>query len=271
MRLASALAFGLLAACATPGDRHGRAEELARAERAFAASAATAGVKAAFLGALADDATIFRPGPVDAKAFIAARPESPFRLEWQPQRIAVSTSDDLGWSTGPYRLTLDARPGEPLHGQFFSIWRRGAGGRWQVLVDQGSGHPDPLGWTAPFEAIDADGSQPTRPVDAAEADFARVADADGLAAAYRGLGATRLRLLRDDSAPLDRADAAGDARWTWTATDSGVSRAGDFAWTMGRYRSPLPSSGFYVRVWQVERGDWKILGDVLAPVDEPAR
>ena len=72
MRRLLALSVVLLASCATSGDRRGRAEELAGAERAFAAAATTQGVKAAFLGALADDATIFRPGPVDAKAFIAA-------------------------------------------------------------------------------------------------------------------------------------------------------------------------------------------------------
>jgi ketosteroid isomerase-like protein len=280
MRRSLACVLVLLAGCTTTAVQRERAEGLANAERAFAASAATAGVKTAFLGALADDATVFRPGPVDAKAAIAAEPESPFRLAWQPQRVAVAASDDLGWSTGPFRLTPDARPDEALHGQFFSVWRRDADGRWRVLIDHGVGHPAPFGWTMPLETLAGDGSSPGRAVEMAEAEFARTSDVDGLDAAYRSLASARVRLLRDDSPPIDGLDAVarratGGARWTWTPTDSGSSRAGDLAWVMGGYRAPTSvdgsSSGFYVRVWQVERGEWKIIGDVLAPIADVRR
>jgi ketosteroid isomerase-like protein len=270
----------LLTACATTGSvtpERQRIDRLADAERAFAASAQTAGVNAAFLGAMADDATLFRPGPVNGKAFIGPRAEGPFKLEWQPQRVAVSTSDDFGYSSGPFRLTLNAKPEQPVYGQFFTVWRRGTDGRWQVLIDHGISHAGSLGWSSPFDAITSDGSSSTKPIATAEAEFARVSDTDGLIAAYRNHGSPRTRILRDEAAPFDGLAAlagmsASAARWTWTLTDSGTSRAGDFAWTMGRYRSRGPndasSSGFYVRVWHVEQGDWKILGDVLAPIDE---
>ncbi|MGI9025172.1 MAG: hypothetical protein ACR2GP_06255, partial [Burkholderiaceae bacterium] len=60
-RLSLMCAATVLAACASPprSSDHADAEALARAETAFAAMSASAGVKAAFLDALADDATLF--------------------------------------------------------------------------------------------------------------------------------------------------------------------------------------------------------------------
>lgn len=270
----------LLAGCATPqgvADREA-GDDLARAERAFAAAALRSGVKVAFLDALADDATIFRPGPVEGKTFIAARPDSPIVLEWQPQRIGVSASGDLGYSTGPYRLTFKKTPDQPGFGQSFSVWKRDAAGRWKVLIDHGIEHPGSTGWSG-FEVIVPERSVlRATTVAAAEADFARRTASIGLVDAYRAVASRHVRILRDGKGPIDGRERLrdvpdGGARWSWTRTDSGVAGSGDLAWTMGRYRSRAPdgasSNGFYVRVWRAEDGVWKILSDVLAPLAEP--
>ena len=270
--VASAL---LLAACMTPRARSdGDAAGVARAERAFAASAQTVGVKAAFLQVLASDATLFRPGPVNGRAVTSAEPDPPIRLEWQPQRVSVGRAGDLGYSTGPYRLTADAKPGQPGYGQFMTVWKRGPLDRWEVLIDLGIRHPAATGWDAALDVIAPDeGPRPQRTLVAAEAAFARTSATDDLAAAYRAEGSTRLRLLRDGLAPIASDDVArllpdGASRWTWTMTDNGISRDGDLAWVMGRYRSTSSGAGHYVRVWRAERGDWKILADVVAPSAE---
>lgn len=116
---------------------------LLAAERAFAASAPLLGVKAAFLGVLADDATLFRPGPVNARAWYSARPDvAPFNLEWAPEAAEVAA--DLGYTYGPYRLTprvAEDKPGTAVGGHFFSIWIRPPRGNWRLLLDQGASHP----------------------------------------------------------------------------------------------------------------------------------
>ena len=269
----------LLTACAASSPSSSEdAERLAAAERAFAASARTVGFKGAFLQALADDATLFRPGPVDGRRYIAAQPDPPIRLEWQPARVAVAASDDLGYSSGPYRLTADARPDRRAYGQFFSVWKRDASGTWKLLIDLGVEQPAPQGWTAYPELIARDAQATTAlHADGAEAAFATASTARGLVAAYREFGSTTLRVLRDGHAAFDGAAAIADlpdadARWTWTPICSGVSTANDFAWFIGRYGSSgSPSgpsaSGFYVRVWRVEHDAWKVLADVLAPID----
>ena len=123
----------LMFAMAMPVAASEPIDTLVAAEREFAASSPRMGVKAAFLGVLDEDAVLFRPGPVDARDWYAARPDvAPFTLEWAPEAGEATT--DLGYTYGPYRLTprdAEGRDGAPAGGHFFSIWVRGAGQPWR--------------------------------------------------------------------------------------------------------------------------------------------
>ena len=269
----------LLGACATPRAAPDRsnAERLAQAERDFSSAAGRAGVKAAFIDAMADDATLFRPGPVNGKRFFEARPDVPVVLQWQPQRVTVAASGELGFSTGPWRLAAKAQPDTWSFGQFFTVWRRNGAGRWEVLIDHGIEHAGSIGW-ASLDVIDPPSqATPAYSVVEAEEAFSRRSEDEGLAAAYRVVASDRMRLLRDRRAPLDGTHAIDDlpdaqARWTWSPTDHGTAVSADFAWVVGRYRSSGAgdgAKGFYVRVWRAKGGVWTVLADVLAPMDEP--
>lgn len=142
------------------GARANDLDALFAAERAFAASSPKLGVKAAFLGVLAKDALLFRPGPVNGRDWYAARPDAaPFTLEWAP--AAGEASRDLGYTYGPYRLTprdAEGKRGDPAGGHFFSIWTRETGSGWRLQLDQGIQHallPLP---TNSFRRGDAEGS-----------------------------------------------------------------------------------------------------------------
>lgn len=294
-----ACATTLLAACASLSQvtNDADADALARAESAFATMSSSSGVKAAFLDAMAEDATLFRPGPVNGKAFMATRPDPAVVLAWQPQRVAVASSGELGYSTGPWKLTSKKDASAEQYGQFFTVWRKNAAGRWQVLIDHGISHAGPTGWAAPLEKFTPDsGPVPTETIAAAEQRFSAASGSEGLASAYRAFGSRHLRLLRDDEPPIDGI-AALDAsslsspstpmRWTWEPTDSGTARSSDLGWTMGRYRARdgrhgsgdasgdasggATRTGYYVRMWRAEGGAWKIASDVLAPIAPPAR
>src|SRR4249920_721687 len=115
-----------------------RYESLAQAEREFASAGARDGVQKAFLAHFAEDALVLRPFATAAPAWYREHPDGPGKLIWGPQYLAVSAANDLGLSSGPWRYEAE-RDGKPVvgHGHFFSIWRRDAQGRWQVLFDQG--------------------------------------------------------------------------------------------------------------------------------------
>ena len=132
----------LCAVCAaqTPAD------EVAKAELAFAKLASEKGISAAFLANLADGAYILNPEPVDARAHYAAVKDSGF-LSWRPTQIGVS--GHLAYSTGPweYRVTKDAAP--LVQGHFLSVWTKQADGVWKVIFDCGVPHAartEPEGW-----------------------------------------------------------------------------------------------------------------------------
>ena len=71
---------------------------------------------------------------------------------------------------------------------------------------------------------------------------------------------------RDDLAKAERAFAASAPQRSIGAAEAECARR-----TRGRCRAGPLASGYSVRVRRAERGDRKILADVLAPIEETAR
>jgi ketosteroid isomerase-like protein len=118
-------------------------DTLADAERGFAAMSVAQGMRPAFLEWLAEDAVIFRPGPLNGQQSWRARSAPAGVLDWAPAFVELSGSEDLGFSTGPweYRSKPDANP--EAFGHFLSVWRRDAAGAWRVALDCGGSHERP--------------------------------------------------------------------------------------------------------------------------------
>jgi hypothetical protein len=57
-------------------------------------------------------------------------PQAPF--SWAPDQVHVINSGTLALSTGPVRDPAGKRVGT-----FHSIWRRDAGGKWEIVFDNG--------------------------------------------------------------------------------------------------------------------------------------
>jgi ketosteroid isomerase-like protein len=266
-----------LAGCAAMPESSPRAAapaELAAAESAFAAQSVREGMRAAFLAWLAPDATLYRGGPVNGPAAIAANPDPPIVLDWRPAFVEVAASGELGLSTGPWKITSRVDPGAPPRfGQFVSVWKRAPQGEWRVHVDLGIAHADPALAEAPLRAnvtpAVANGD-PAATIAAAEADFAQRAGNAGNAAAYAHWLSTGTRLYREGRAPfLGRqaalaSPAASDDRLAWTVERHETSRSGDLGYAMGRYGvAGGPPAGHFVRVWRREATGWRIALDVV--------
>lgn len=282
MRTAAIAAAALLAACAHPLPTMDAAPSLAAAETAFAAHAAREDVRAAFLAHFAPDGVLVRNGWVNARADLTPRAAPPILLEWRPQYVEVAASGELGLSTGPSRIssrTDSSRP--PVHGQFVSIWRRAAGGPWQVEVDLGISHPAPALWDRALEArtVPPAGSAPAPALAEAEARFQQVAASRGARAAYAALGSADLRLYRSGQPPrasLEAAlatSAAGQDGLVWVPERIATAASGDFGYARGRYAraaDPGTALGFFLRAWRREAGGWRIVVDVANPAARPA-
>lgn len=278
MNRTALLGAALLAACAhTPAPMSDTDRlSLAAAETAFAAHSVREDMRAAFLANFADDGVFVRGGWLVSNAYLAGQKAPPIVLDWKPVYTEVAGSGELGLSTGPWKITSKTDPqAAPRFGQFVSVWRREGAGPWKVAVDLGISHPQSAHWEAALRAVVAEGTAASAGgVVEAEKRFAEQARVAGLGAAYRGHGANDLRFYRNGAQPMiglesALASAAMNAPApAWTVERSEVSRSGDFGYARGSYAdvaAPAKPAGWYLRVWRVERGEWRIVLDVTNP------
>jgi ketosteroid isomerase-like protein len=282
MRFASTPIALLLAACASPPSAPlDAAASLAAAESAFAAQSVREDMRAAFLANFADDGVFVRNGWVNAKADLAARSAPTIVLDWRPVFTEVARAADLGLSTGPWKLTSNAKPDTPpAFGQFVSIWRRDPGGPWEVAVDIGINHERASLWDQPLATFVLPGRAAlTRGgIETAELEFVTDAHLKGLAAAYAIHGSEGFRLYREGFEPaVGKANALAspamtDVKLAWSIDQVEMSQSRDFGYSRGSYAalgSPKTPLGYFMRVWHVEDGQWRIALDVTNPVSKP--
>jgi ketosteroid isomerase-like protein len=282
MRFAPSLLALALAACAhSPTEPMDAARSLAAAESAFAAHSVREDMRAAFLASFADDGVYVRDGWVEAKADLAKRSAPAIVLDWKPVFTEVAWSGDLGLSTGPWKITSKTKPDTaPSFGQFVSVWRRDAGGPWKVAVDIGIAHTGAALWDQPLATV----ILPGRPsltrggIESAELEFVTDAHQKGLPAAYAAYGSERFRFYRDGFEPaVGKANALASPamsseKLAWSIDQIELSKSRDFGYSRGSYAAvatPKIPLGYFMRVWHVEDGQWRIALDVANPVRKP--
>ncbi|MBI4548127.1 MAG: DUF4440 domain-containing protein [Ignavibacteriae bacterium] len=60
-----------------------------------------------------------------------------FSVKWQPTKVEVSRSGDLGYSLGTYEMTMNDPKGIPMtdRGKYATVWKKQADGSWKVAAD----------------------------------------------------------------------------------------------------------------------------------------
>lgn len=264
-------------------DLQAELKGLADNERAFAAMASQPDktVRDAFLAFVADDGVIFGPeGPTNAKAAFTGMPAPPpgtpkLQLLWWPTHAEVAQSADLGWTTGPSKRV---RGDQVRYGQFVTVWKKQADGKWRFLIDHGT-------QTDEMSSLGPDTPIPPVPADKAKAEFKPVdtkAATDALMAADRELSKVTAagdkagwlnwmsddsRVLRNGPQPAVGKDAVRAALEKEGPISSeplggGVSAAGDLGYTYGKATwTKDGAKGEYLRIWEKHGGAWKVALD----------
>lgn len=268
----AALVMTLVAALAWPfAAAAGDYDDLVAAERAFAADSVARGSREAFLAALADDGLVFAPGPVAGKTVWLARPVAGAKLEWAPEVAEVSSAGDLGYTSGPWRLTPAGADLPRAFGHYLSVWRKDADGHWKLLVDHGVDHAD-----VPFPAqvqrrggISALESPPWR----VGVDELRKADLVRAGALDPSMVSSDFLRLRDGRVPDSHPDSVAFATAGSGRVDTGFAIAsdGDMAVTWGGGQGQAS----WLRVWRrPTTGDtpglgWRLAVDLSRAVAPP--
>ena len=272
-------------------------EALLQAERAFAQSSVDRGMRAAFLEYFAPDGINFTPHPVNTREALLARPappdRSPITLNWAPRFAEISSAGDLGYTTGPYLLT-DSREGGKVVGQghYFSVWKLQAANRWQVVVDYGIETPPMEDNVLADPAIVARGAKPAATVPrslqnrssviARDRAFSEAVSRQGMVKAYREFTTMnqQTRLLRNGRYPLvGKRDIERflptQSPIRWDPFSAGIAHSGDLAFTYGKWSqvshgsgSTVGGEGYYLRVWKPDDRKWKVVAEVLKPVQQ---
>ncbi len=240
------------------------AEEVAEAERAFAADAARRGTSAAFVAAFAKEGLVFAPRPENARIRYGRRKEDGSRLAWEPAFVEAAASGDFALSTGPWSWRAEGAAAPAAFGHFLTLWVK-RDGRWQVKLDVGVPHPAQA--EAPLVLRTHAPAAPGPAPEATWRTFDAAAGSD-LAAALKEAGSVDLRLYRPGEAVLPgnlaaRAGEEGGAA-AWEPLGQAVAGSRDLAVRWGvRARG-----GARATVVQVRRRDgaaWRLAMDVALP------
>jgi ketosteroid isomerase-like protein len=120
-------------------------EELKKVENAFSDSSFKKGFYHALLDFAADDIAMFQTGDTVIKGWeyiktkvdkfpVGTKP--PFILTWEPEKIEVAASGDLGYTYGWYVITNTDSAGNKhtSKGLYNSFWRK-VNGTWKLVLD----------------------------------------------------------------------------------------------------------------------------------------
>lgn len=127
---------------ASPLARADDWDGLVAAEKAFAADAQARSVREAFLAAMDAQSLTFAPGLVNGRAYWTDKPASTMKLQWAPDAAEIAASGDLGYSTGPFRVTPAGADKATAFGHYLSVWHKTADGSWKLVITTAIWHPD---------------------------------------------------------------------------------------------------------------------------------
>lgn len=118
-------------------------QQLLELERQLSASAQDAGLGNALASVIAPDGMVIRPGVTLSGADAIARgltpPANAGPIYWQPDRVEVSGSGDMGMTSGRYVQVITGA--EAQQGRYIVVWRRDGSGDWKILTE--TRVPDP--------------------------------------------------------------------------------------------------------------------------------
>ena len=244
---------------------------LINAERNFAAYSVAHGTRDAFLKFLDSNGVVFEQGKaVNGIAAWEKRPANGMVLNWRPQYVEIASSNDFGYTTGPWEMQPSSGSDSVIaRGRFSTVWHLDARGEWKFLVDLGVGNTPN---DTELKVDKVKGKKVTGEISAnealeAEQNFIK-AYVENKSKAYNKFSSHKMILLRNGRLPAKSVDDhAMVIKQTpvsigYKVVGSGMAPSGDLAFVYGT-TSINNKVENYLRVWRKERDGWKIAMEVV--------
>lgn len=254
-------------------------------ERAFANAAAQKGVKPAYLEFLAEDAVVFRPGPVNGRDFWKTREESAAaRLIRTPFYADISSSGILGYTTGLWELRPKGKVDSSTeYGQYVTIWEKKKDGTFRATVDISVKHEK-------FDLAKPKGFFPTgisketnergwSVADASMNFLRRSMNREGIKGAYKRFAANDVRLLREGFPPITGKKNVIEEAENYISSSfprkTATLQSADLAyvWNPCSFADSNEGNeeGSCLQIWKLRGKKWLIVLGVFAPVPNETR
>lgn len=268
-------------------SREKQLNELADAERAFAAFTVKEGFRDGFIKFFADDGIGFGPHPERTREKLMKLPPAtgPRKVifNWTPIFGDISDAGDLGYTTGPVLYTdVTENPKPPRHGMYFSVWQKQTDGSWKVVIDMGVDTPEAV---APIDskftaAATIKSRRPNRMKGTPGDDYrkldwglwgsiAKTNPGDGYASHLD----PQFRVHRKGNMPATDFAALAPllVQTKFEIIDGKIASSGDLAFTYGKYSTindpKGEETGYYVHVWRRDAtSKWRLVADVQNPL-----
>lgn len=248
--------------------------ELSEAEKSFAKHAVDHNTKEAFLKFMDSGAVVFDKGEIQkAKQVWEAKQPTSGKLIWYPTFAVISTSGDLGITTGPweYKATADVKDTALSSGAFMTVWTK-KNNEWKWLVDLGITHNLKNPRSSGVSSVELNHVERTtydagRYMLMAEQNFINAYKTNGKEA-YNDVADNDIHLLNPNQLPvhgiysLDAALVNMSGKIEFTAAGSGVSKDGDLGYVYG-YATENGKKGNYLRVWRRISRKWMLIMQTL--------
>lgn len=259
----------LITACQLHAQKN--IDGLIAAEKSFAAYSVAYGTKDAFLKFLDSNGVVFDQGKaVNGIEFWNKKEKRPFVLNWSPQFVEIASSNDFGYTTGPYDVKPHAGTDTIVaRGQFATVWHMNKNGEWKFLADLGIGNTPENTVTATKKIIakKLSGDAASDPVLKAEGNFIALYH-ENKSKAYQKVLSNKTILLRNGRLPATSIDDQSTvvkntpSNIKFEITGSGIAPGGDFAYVYGNTVINNKEDN-YLHIWRKEKGGWKIALEVL--------
>jgi ketosteroid isomerase-like protein len=260
-----------------PQKNDSAVNEIATAEKAFAAMAAAKGTRAAFLEFAAPDAIVFDTKPENAREVWEKKLANQSLLAWAPTLADASADGSMGYTTGNWEFRPKGASDLPVAwGEYFTIWKKQLDGKWKFELDIGVSHDSAqfsTDWKSSAPVKKGANSQ-NATWQSVELDFSETLRTERANGVYQKLAADNIYLLRDGKLPIVGKKTALEQiipkeNFTLKTKVLGGGAASDFIYAYGQYASALNNkneTGFFVRVWKHEPQGWRIALDLAHPV-----